>query len=113
MHIHEQPSNLHSDLTGALPNIGFNTSIYIVIFFCEENNYIHAIDVTSRWGPILLATLQSAIKFFASHVVEIRSILRLTLADLGYPQTQKSTTIICDNECAVGIANDSFYAKTI
>ena len=37
------------------------------------------------------------------------TLLRLTLADLGYPQ--KPTTIICGNECAVGIANDSFTQK--
>jgi hypothetical protein len=40
---------------------------------------------------------------------QVATSLRLTLADLGYPQ--KSTTIICDNECAVGIANDSFTQK--
>jgi hypothetical protein len=74
MHIHEQPPKLHSDLAGALPNIGFNNSKYIVIFFCEEKNYIHAVDVTSRRGPILLAALQSAIKFFTSHGVQIKSM---------------------------------------
>jgi hypothetical protein len=31
--------------------------------------------------------------------------LRNTLADLGYPQD--ATLIVCDNQCAVGIANDS------
>ena len=31
--------------------------------------------------------------------------LRNTLADLGYPQGP--TTIICDNQCAVGISNDT------
>jgi len=35
--------------------------------------------------------------------------LRLTLKDLGYPQD--ATPIICDNECAVGIANNSFQQK--
>jgi hypothetical protein len=40
---------------------------------------------------------------------QVATSLRLTLADLGYPQ--KPTTIICDNECAVGIANDSFTQK--
>ena len=32
-----------------------------------------------------------------------------TLADLGYPQTH--TEIICDNLCAVGIANNTFNMK--
>jgi hypothetical protein len=40
---------------------------------------------------------------------QVATSLRLTLADLGY--SQKPTTIICDNECAVGIANDSFTQK--
>jgi hypothetical protein len=31
--------------------------------------------------------------------------LRTALSDLGYPQ--EKTTIICDNSCAVGIANDT------
>jgi len=35
--------------------------------------------------------------------------LRLTLAELGYPQT--ATPITCDNECAVGIANKSLTQK--
>ena len=35
--------------------------------------------------------------------------LRLTLQDLGYPQD--ATPIICDNACAVGIANNSFQQK--
>jgi hypothetical protein len=35
--------------------------------------------------------------------------LRNTLADLGYPQD--STLLLCDNECAVGISNDSVKAK--
>ena len=35
--------------------------------------------------------------------------LRMTLAELGYPQA--ATPIICDNQCAVGIANNSFTQK--
>jgi len=69
MHVHEQAPKLHSDLTGALPVIGYNKSKYIVIFYCEEKNYIHAIDVTSRQGPVLLAALQKSIQFFAIHGV--------------------------------------------
>ena len=33
----------------------------------------------------------------------------MTLAELGYPQLP--TPIICDNLCAVGIANNSFTQK--
>ncbi len=40
---------------------------------------------------------------------QVATSLRLTLADLDYPQ--KPTAIIYDNECAVGIANDSFTQK--
>ncbi len=35
--------------------------------------------------------------------------LRSTIADLGYPQS--ATPIICDNACAVGIANDKVKQK--
>ena len=35
--------------------------------------------------------------------------LRLTLAELGYPQA--ATQITCDNACAVGIANNTFNQK--
>ena len=35
--------------------------------------------------------------------------LRLSLAELGYPQS--ATPITCDNECAVGIANKSLTHK--
>ena len=35
--------------------------------------------------------------------------LRLTLAELGYPQS--ATPITCDNECAVGIANKALTQK--
>ena len=33
----------------------------------------------------------------------------MILAELGYPQS--ATQIICDNQCAVGIANNSFTQK--
>ena len=42
---------------------------------------------------------------------QVATSLRLTLTDLGYPK--KTTTIVCDNESAVGIANDSFMQKKI
>ena len=34
---------------------------------------------------------------------------RNILADLGYPQD--TTAVICDNKCAVGIANDDIKLK--
>jgi hypothetical protein len=43
----------------------------------------------------------AAVYINAQLAVQIRN----TLADLGYPQDK--TPIICDNECATGIANDS------
>ena len=41
--------------------------------------------------------------------VQFVTSLRLTLAELGYPQL--ATPITCDNECAVGIANKSLTQK--
>ena len=40
---------------------------------------------------------------------QLATSLRLTLSELGYPQS--ATPITCDNECAVGIANKSLTQK--
>ena len=74
MKVHDVCSKVHSDLTGALPTLGFNKSKYIAIFYCEAKNYIHAIDIPSREGPTLLATLKQALSFFKLQNVDISKI---------------------------------------
>ena len=61
---HELTGRVHSDATGALPIVGYNKAKYLIIFFNEDNGYIHLETSTSRQGPELLKTLQSALTYF-------------------------------------------------
>lgn len=57
-----------------------------------------------------VVTSAAATEYAAAFIVGQAAISIInTLADLGYPQTE--TEIFCDNECAVGIANNTFNLK--
>ena len=81
MTMHECTGRVHSDLTGAMPIVGYNKAKYIIIFYCEDTNYIHIETATSRKGPELLKVLKSAIAFLTNcHIT--------------------TTTLRLDNECS-------------
>ena len=71
MEVHDITGRVYADATGAMPLKGYNGAKYILIFYCEDKNYIFAIAVSSRQGPVLLAALQQAISFFKLHFVDV------------------------------------------
>ena len=68
-----------------------------------------AIDTFSSIIPVVVASAAEAEYGGLFLAAQRGAHLRNTLADLGYPQD--STLLLCDNECAVGISNDSVKAK--
>ena len=57
-----------------------------------------------------VVTSATATEYAAAFIVGQAAISIInTLSDLGYPQSE--TEIFCDNECAVGIANNNFNLK--
>ena len=67
------------------------------------------IDVMSSIIPLVTASVAET--EYGSAFMNGRKAqpLQLTLADLGYPHSK--TLIMCDNSCAVGLAEDTIKAK--
>lgn len=68
-----------------------------------------SIECMSSIIPVTVSSAAEAEYGAAFAVAKEAEGHRLTLLDLGYPQS--ATLIICDNKCAVGLANDSVKQK--
>ena len=68
------------------------------------------IDVVSSLIPVIITASAAETEYACVFLSAQRGTsLRQTLIDLGYPQD--NTIILCDNSCAVGLANNSVKAK--
>jgi len=67
------------------------------------------IDASSKIISVVVASAAEAEYAGLFSAGQQAASLRQTLADLGHPQ--EPTLLLCDNECAVGIANDTVKAK--
>ena len=67
------------------------------------------IDVVSSLIPVITASAAETEYASVFLAAQRGTSVRQTLIDLGYPQ--HSTIILCDNSCAVGLANNNVKAK--
>ena len=100
----QSDASYHSE-TGARSRAGG-----IIYFGCTADGTINgAIDYISTVIPTICASAAEA-EYAALFIVgREATAARHILADLGHPQN--TTTIVCDNQCAVGIANDEVKQK--
>jgi hypothetical protein len=73
---HEVTARLHLDAAGALPFTGRDGSKYLIIFFCEDLNYIDVASVKSRSAAEYVRAMKSVLDFFPRHVVDT-SLVRM------------------------------------
>ncbi len=70
----ELTARLHLDAAGALPYTGLDGLNYLIIFFCEDRNYINVVGVKSRSAAEYVRAMKSALNFFSRHGVDTSSV---------------------------------------
>ena len=106
MKLHIQADGSHLSRSGSRSVAG---AFYYLGNITDPTLLNGPIDVVSSLIPVITASAaetEYASVFFAA---QRGASHRQTLIDLGYPQ--QDTIILCDNSCAVGLANNNVKAK--